>query len=282
MDNHNMGNESKVGNRGPCVDGIFYPGYKNELLSVLKELTSKIDSPKKSNAGALVVPHAAYDYMGQTAAAVYGRAEDRKIETVVLIGPEHRERTNNIILTKAETFSTPIGPVSVDLETTGKLLALGKNIVQDDIPHYEEHCLEVQLPFIQFFFPEAKIFPVLIGNISKSTAHRFVDSILHIFPGFYESVLVVVTVNSAYAGDTISARQQSETLKGMFIPGNSDIFFDKGTDKNISACGVECLGLLLNPSFGFKSVELTHESQFENSVGHPEKTVIYSGYSLYN
>ena len=58
-------------------------------------------------------------------------------------------------------WSTPIGQIDIDGELAEEVLRTGK--AHSDIStHGYEHSIEVQVPFIQHLFPEAKILPVIV------------------------------------------------------------------------------------------------------------------------
>jgi AmmeMemoRadiSam system protein B len=64
-----------------------------------------------------------------------------------------------------------LGEVSVDEELAlGLLAGLKDELAADPHAHAQEHSLEVQLPFIKYFFPGAKIVPIRIAANSGAAA----------------------------------------------------------------------------------------------------------------
>lgn len=115
-------------------------------------------------APAYLVPHGTYQASGLVAAQVYTRLRHHsdEIERIVLLGPRHGEEIAGCIAPHAATWSSPLGRTPIDVETIRMLLADG-HIRIDDEPHYAEHSLEIQLPFIQAAVPHAMILPLLVG-----------------------------------------------------------------------------------------------------------------------
>lgn len=183
--------------RASTVDGIFYPDTKEELHRLVSELLEQSDIPA-GKAGFIVSPHAAYRYSGEIAAAAFRSCSARKVENVLLLGPVHREPVEGIILPESEMFQTPLGSVTVNHELLEELQACGTKFVFNDIPHLEEHCLEVQLPFIQALFPDALIVPVLIAGTSPQLVRMLSNALQLTFFKRFDTSLFVVSANISY------------------------------------------------------------------------------------
>ncbi|HBJ47808.1 MAG TPA: AmmeMemoRadiSam system protein B, partial [Deltaproteobacteria bacterium] len=68
---------------------------------------------------------------------------------VLLLGPAHRVWLEGAAFPEADAFQTPLGEITLDKELIEKILAEFSWISVSDEAHAEEHCLEVQLPFLQ-------------------------------------------------------------------------------------------------------------------------------------
>jgi AmmeMemoRadiSam system protein B len=67
-------------------------------------------------------------------------------------------------LSTKQWFETPLGRIEVDIEEVTRLLALGEPFVEANEAHAPEHCLEVELPFLQHTLDAFKIVPMLLGS----------------------------------------------------------------------------------------------------------------------
>ena len=103
------------------------------------------------NVAALIVPHAGYYFSGNVAASAYARLDpERQYKRVFLLGPSHHEWLDGAsVNTEVDYYATPIGEVRVDRETALKLTATDSVFSYQPKAHDREHCLEVQLPFLQ-------------------------------------------------------------------------------------------------------------------------------------
>ena len=124
---------------------------------------------------ALIVPHAGYYFSGNVAASAYALLDpERPYKRIFLLGPSHHEWLDGAsVNTEADYYATPLGEVRVDRETAKKLIAkdltdsTNSTCVFSYQPkaHDREHCLEVQLPFLQRRLKEVPpIVPIIIST----------------------------------------------------------------------------------------------------------------------
>jgi AmmeMemoRadiSam system protein B len=147
---------------------LFYPGDERELREVVSEyLRQHSSSAPAAPPKALIVPHAGYIYSGGIAAAAYSTVASLRqvIRRVVLIGPSHRVYLRGMAVPAATSFATPLGNVAIDQTLKASLLQSGA-VIESDTPHAQEHCLEVQLPFLQLLFDDFTLLPLVLGSVA--------------------------------------------------------------------------------------------------------------------
>lgn len=157
--------------RSPAVSGLFYPSDAQSLELMLNKFfiqkeDEKTDLPKEKLKG-LILPHAGYVYSGQTAAAGYLQLKDLPQDlhyTIILIGPAHHAYLD-VSVGAYDAYETPLGLVSVNQEIAYEIMEKNN---WDFVPsaHAQEHCLEVQLPFLQKSLKHFSIVPILCGSIN--------------------------------------------------------------------------------------------------------------------
>jgi Predicted dioxygenase len=134
--------------------------------------------PMKKIPKAIIVPHAGYIYSGPVAASAYARltkAHDR-ITRVVLIGPSHRVAFRGLAVSRAETFTTPLGTILVDTATVQVLVQL-PFVEYIEQAHTFEHSLEVHLPFLQEVLDSFEIVPIVAGDASPEQVSQVLESL---------------------------------------------------------------------------------------------------------
>jgi AmmeMemoRadiSam system protein B len=163
--------------RQPAVAGMFYPDDPDELrASVVSALNvARTSSDDANPARAYVVPHAGYIYSGVIAAAAFARIKRSasQIKRVVLIGPSHRVFLRGAAVPVQDAFMTPLGEVPIDRDVRNELVRSGM-AAHSDVPHANEHCLEVQLPFLQMILGSFTLVPVVLGDIDAQEVSRII------------------------------------------------------------------------------------------------------------
>lgn len=155
--------------RDPAVAGSFYPGTPVQLRSTVEDLLAAAEPGGDSPAAAVIAPHAGYVYSGATAAEAFRRLEGSNASRVFVIGPSHRASFSGAALPRKglTAFKTPLGSVELD-QPVLEALRSRPGFDGPASAHDGEHCLEVELPFLQVVLPEARIVPVLIGHRTPS------------------------------------------------------------------------------------------------------------------
>jgi len=137
--------------RYPAAIG-FYPGNKEELISLIKKFVRKNE---KIEAKAAIVPHAGYIYSGSVAGEIYSRIKTEK-RTFLIAGPNHTGIGKKIAVSQ-EDWLTPLGIVK-----TKKF----SELEIDETAHIYEHSIEVHLPFLQYLFKNFEILPICLSHLS--------------------------------------------------------------------------------------------------------------------
>ncbi len=150
--------------RGACA-GRFYPGDPAELRAQVASHLAKARVVSGRLPKAIIAPHAGYMYSGPVAGSAYARlaAGDGLIRRVILVGPSHYERFPGLAASSADYFATPLGLVELDKAATARALSLPE-VTVFDAAHRPEHCLEVQLPFLQTVLGKFTVVPLLVAS----------------------------------------------------------------------------------------------------------------------
>ena len=150
--------------REPVVAGQFYPGNPDRLRQTIENLTDS-NVEKEDVIGALM-PHAGYQYSGPVAGATISRIRFR--DTFVVMGPSHTGMGQPFSIMTEGTWRTPLGDVQIDSSLGKKILELSGFLREDNLAHVQEHAIEVQLPFLQYFRPDIKIVPLVLAPADVS------------------------------------------------------------------------------------------------------------------
>jgi AmmeMemoRadiSam system protein B len=226
--------------RQPAVAGLFYPAdpatLAREVDSLLDGAAVREDVSVHAAPKALVCPHAGYVYSGSVAASAYVRlaAVANRVTRVVLLGPAHRWPFRGIAYPSAERLLTPLGPVPVDREAIASIADLPR-VERLDGAFDREHCLEVQLPFLQRVLGTFSVVPLVVG----AARPRDVESVIDQLWDGDETLILVSSDLSHYLDYETGRRLDRETSASILALDSEALDHER-------ACGATPLaGLLL-------------------------------------
>jgi len=216
--------------RKAAVAGRFYPASPKELRDdVEKYLAAAASTTPPVNI--MIAPHAGYVFSAAVAACAYARAS-RVARTVILIGPSHHKRFDGVHVTDAKYYETPLGKVEVNQEINSKL---SKNPLCLRAPGAEEneHCLEVQLPFLQVILGAGKftIVPLITGNVGAKAVAEMLS------PFIDDTTMVVASSDLSHYQPQSDARDIDDATISTVVSGNSDGFME--------ACGETAMRVVM-------------------------------------
>jgi MEMO1 family protein len=223
--------------RPPAVAGKFYPRDPIELTTLVESfLASTTPSASSGTPKALIAPHAGYVFSGPIAASAYARLASARdsIKLVVLLGPAHFVPIQGLAASSAAAFATPLGEVELDAKAMHCVRSLPSVSIDDDA-HRPEHCLEVQLPFLQVMLGDFRILPLLVGDVSAEVVAEVLDKVW----GGPETLVVVSSDLSHYLNPAAAVALDRATAEAIQAAALEQI-------EAVQACGrIPIAGLLL-------------------------------------
>ncbi|HXF61914.1 MAG TPA: AmmeMemoRadiSam system protein B [Caldilineaceae bacterium] len=229
--------------REPAVAGRFYPATPSRLEQAVRSLLEQATGTPEPNVRALIVPHAGYLCSGHVAACAFRRLLDhgRAGPTVYLMGPAHWLPVEGVGLSTAHSFATPLGLAPVAHQRVERLLQMGKPFSVADAAHAPEHCLEVQLPFLQIVLARFQIVPMLFGiEADPALAARALIELVN-----DESSLLVVSSDLSHGYTHEQAQQMDRNLLAAVLAG------DLAAVERGEACGLSAILCLMHMAHHF-------------------------------
>ena len=265
--------------KSPNVAGLFYPSEMGELAELIKKFASGKEIFYKSKG--IIVPHAGYQYSGH--AMNYGYEHLRFSENVFIIAPSHHYDFQGFALPEYDKFETPFGSIEVN-RTFVQEIQDEFGCYVNNTPFEEEHSVEVQIPFIQYYtnntkiinaanllkgLHKVKIIPVLVGRCA-------IDEIVRLIEKYWNCASFVISSDlSHYHPDNI-ARQTDNYTAWMIETGHIEKFAQE------QACGGT--GVCALTSFAHKHGFDVLRLEMYNSgdiTGSKDKVVGYGSWMLY-
>jgi AmmeMemoRadiSam system protein B len=177
--------------KAPNVAGTFYPGDEDELALTVDDIVAATEAEPRADVGAILVPHAGYVYSGGVTAEAFAAVAGYAPETVVLFGPSHYMAFPGVAAPMYGAFETPLGALAVDAELVSDVVGKTGTVKYMDGPFDKEHCLEVQMPFVQRVFGDVKIAPFVFGVPDADVGYAFGEALGEVLAD--RNALIVVT-----------------------------------------------------------------------------------------
>ncbi len=254
--------------RPAAVAGMFYPASPDKLEQDIRNMLATVPctgpAPK-----AMIAPHAGYIYSGPVAASAYARLIDAhdQIKRVVLLGPAHRVPFPGLAVSRADSFSTPLGEVMVDRDLIDRILTLPQVRVLDEA-HAMEHSLEVHIPFLQVVLDDFKLVPVVVGDATTEDVAEVIETL---WDG--PETLIVVSSDLSHYHDYLTAKSMDNWTSNAIENLQPEQIAHEG------ACGRNPIKGLLKVArdrgLKAKTIDLRNSG---DTAGSPDSVVGYGAY----
>ncbi len=200
--------------REPAVAGSFYPSKREDLLGMLESyfgMAAKMAKPVECIAG--ISPHAGYVYSGSTAAGTFNSMSNlKKAKTVVFIGPNHTG-IGTPVSVSLEDWQTPLGICKCDHALAEKTISNSMVCRYDESAHAAEHSIEVQLPFLQFLNPDAKIVCICMGDTRLAVAQDLAASLSKSISGAKDTLVIASSDFTHYERAEVAKARDEAAIK---------------------------------------------------------------------
>ncbi|MBI9076400.1 MAG: AmmeMemoRadiSam system protein B [Desulfatibacillum sp.] len=158
--------------------GSWYPASDKECEAKILDFISDMPEvePGIKRLGG-IVPHAGWVYSGMIAAQVIAALKgDTPPDVIAVFGMHLAPRHPNFIMAKG-AWETPFGPLEIAEDVAGQLAKGFTFEIESADRHVQDNTIELQLPFIKYFFPKARIVPIGVPPTDRSLAigEAFVD-----------------------------------------------------------------------------------------------------------
>lgn len=273
--------------RQPYAAGRFYSAVSESLKNDLSQLFA--GAAKADLAGlqvrALIVPHAGYVFSGKTAASAFLTVPpDKKYRNIFIIGSSHVMAFDGASVYYRGDFITPLGKMKVNTEVAEALRKEHNVFRFPDNAHTQEHSLEVQVPFIQYYFREAQqIVPIIIGTSNRNTIKAIAEALR---PWFTDENLFIISSDFSHYPGYKEAKEVDNLTADAILSKDPDKFLrtlasnsSKGIDNlATSMCGWTS-GLMLlylvnnDPSLEFRKISYCNSG--DSPYGNKDEVVGY-------
>ncbi len=205
--------QDKSSDRKPYAAGRFYSANKDTLKNDLAKMFAECKKTSEALVvRAIIAPHAGYIYSGKIAASAFSATpKNCAYKNIFIIGSSHRMAFDGASIYSQGDYVTPLGKATVNREIANELRKKSKVFNFPGDAHIEEHSIEVQVPFIQFYYDKTPpIIPIIIGTNNTTTIKVIAEALR---PWFTPDNLFVISsdfshyppYNDAVVNDKLTA-----------------------------------------------------------------------------
>ncbi len=171
--------------REPVQAGRFYAATAEQCRDDLRACLPRRDElgPLPAVVHGGIVPHAGWMCSGAVAARTFAAiAERRTPATVVVFGAVHWPMRSDAAVFGRGAWASPLGTIGIDERLAERVLGICPLVRDEPYAHEREHSIEVQVPFVQHFFPQARLLPIMVlpgphaHEIGRAVARAAKDS----------------------------------------------------------------------------------------------------------
>lgn len=262
--------------RKPSVAGYFYPGSAKALKNMIEKMVDLKEEKKK--AICVISPHAGFEYSGSVAGAVFSSVDIPK--KLIILGPSHRSVQSHFAIMREGTWETPLGNVSVDANLAELVMSHSNIITEDDNAHSQEHSLEVQIPFIQFFEEDIAIVPISIAyHAAFEELEELGKAISKGTKESNEEIMIVASTDMSHYVSQEVAKEKDFLAIEKILQLDAKGLYDVVNLEDISMCGFQptTAAIIASRELGAKKAELIKYQTSGDVTGNFHEVVGYAG-----
>ncbi len=264
--------------RNPAVAGQFYSGSRESLAKEAAGLTKS--SPKmKEDAIGVISPHAGYVYSGPVAGLTLGSIKPKPI--YVIMGPNHTGLGSPFSLSTSDSWSTPLGNVTINKRLSEKILENCPQISKDEFAHIQEHSIEVQLPILQTLQENFSIVPIVIstGTIEqyREIGQAIAKSIKEL--KLEKDVVIIASSDMTHYESQESAQEKDSKAIDAVLKLDEEALLDRVLRFDISMCGSAPAAIMITATkaLGATKAKLIKYQTSADASGDYSSVVGYAG-----
>jgi hypothetical protein len=194
--------------------------------------------------------------------------------TFVVIGPSHRGYINCV---SKVSWETPLGVVDTDAEFVELL-----DIETDEFSHRDEHSLEVQMPFMKYRFPRARIAPVMMGLQDYPSAMRVAEKIVNAVRQTKKDVRIVASSDFSHYVPEQKAKSDDLYAIEPLLTLNTSEFYRRIEERRVTACGFGPIAAMVTAcgKLGAKTAQLIRYATSGDITGDRREVVGYAAIAV--
>jgi AmmeMemoRadiSam system protein B len=185
---------------------------------------------------AALVPHAGLVYSGRIAADVLRRITMPK--SIIVIGPKHTALGVEWAVAPHRDWSLPGITVASDPDLAQQLCQAIDGLELDAAAHEREHAIEVELPWLARWAPDARVVGIAVGQANLELCHHFATGLASVLKDRLEDTLLIISSDMNHFADDAETRRVDAMAVEAMEALDPDRLYHTVRDRHISMCGM--------------------------------------------
>ncbi len=286
-----------MGRKKASFRGTWYPASKDECESHINDYLKDQNGIIKGDFQGCIVPHAGWYFSGsiacRTIASLAFSKGRKNIDCVVICGLHMREEETPLIF-ESGSFETPFGDLDIDKDFGASIVEKAgaeevKFIRKSDKSFPNENTIELQLPFIKYFFNNTPV--VLIGVPPNQDAIKTGKAVFDAAKGNGLEIVVVGSTDLTHYGQSfgftpagqgeksyewVKNENDASAIKAMVSMDAEQIIKNGNSKYNMCCAGAAAATSTTCQKLGStRGIEVEYDSSYNKSSG--DSFVGYSG-----
>lgn len=228
---------------------------------------------------ALLVPHAGFEYSGETAARGFALVRGAPFRRVVLLAPSHYDSFSFASVFYGQAYQTPLGLVPVDGGLCRTLARLAPVFKLSQRGHWppREHALEVQLPFLQLALERFELVAVAVGDLDFGQIVQAGEALARLCAG--GETLLVASSDLSHFHPRAAAEELDQATVRAIESGDVKGFIGGVDEGRLEACGAAPVAVAMSAASG-RRWRLLHYSNSGDVFGERGAVVGYAAMAV--
>ena len=270
--------------RKSVFSGSWYPARASACESMIREFlagaaTGRTGAENRSCGG--IVPHAGWYFSGKIACQVMHHLQEGQHPDIVIVFGMHLHHRDAAYIMPSGAWETPFGDIPVAEDLAQQLTGSFSFVIETPEDFHQDNTIELQLPFVKYFFPKAKI--VAIGIPPTEMAIKVAEFIVDTSRDLGVSIKVVGSTDLTHYGpnygflpkgtgkealDWVTRENDRGVINRMLAMDPSGVIREARENGNACCAGAAAAALAAGKKMGAaQAVELAYATSHEKSPG---------------
>jgi AmmeMemoRadiSam system protein B len=261
--------------REAAVAGQFYPRSGKELRALIKTMVN--ENAVREDIAGYYAPHAGYIYSGPVVGAIVSRVQLK--ETFVILCPSHTGLGAPFSIMTEGSWQTPLGEIQIENRLAKQILASSSYLREDVLAHLQEHAIEVQLPFLQYFKTDFKIVPIVLSHASAAVYKDIGNAVAKAVKSAGNGVVIVASGDMTHYESQKTAQEKDQRAIDAMLKLDPEGLLKRVQEHNITMCGYAPAAVLIYAvkELGADAAELVKYMTSGDTTGDYASVVGYAG-----